>query len=141
MGYLASNFSPEPRVAADWNSSNSWVDTSSVSALTKGSRTVLNDGASGCDMTQGFVMPAISVQVPHNTPMKFMVTNPKYSVLGAALDYSNKMTLRTTFSTRDAGLTQVIDYIQIGQDYSVSMFLNVPTLYWTSILPVAPTIS
>ena len=127
MGYLASNFVPDGRVAADWNSSNAWLDTSSISTLTKSSRIVLDEGSSGCDMTQGFVMPAISVQVPHNTPMKFMVTNPKYSVLGAALDYSDKMTLKTTFSTRDAGLTQVIDYVQIGQDYSVSMFLNVPT--------------
>lgn len=135
MGYLSCAYAVTPHLNSFWNGSSLVTTTSTVSTLTKSVGGVLDNGASGCDMTTGFVMPAMSVMVPHNTFARFMNTNPKYSVEGAAADGTDNMTLKATFTTRDAVLTQVLDYIQIGTDYSVSYFINVPPLYRYSALP------
>jgi len=138
MGYLSASYVFGSHSSSSWSGSSSITTTSSVNALTKNSLTNLDSGASGCDMTNGFVQPAMSVMIPHNTPSKFMNTNPAYSVAGITQDSTHIMALKFCYVSRDAGLTQVADYIQIGTDYSLCMFLNVPTLYVTFTSPPAP---
>lgn len=138
MGYLATSYAATSRSSSLWNGSSAITSSSSASYLTKATLGVLDNGASGADMTTGFVMPAMSVQVPHNSPSRFMNTQPSKTMLGTAQDATDLMTLKVTYTSRDAAMTQLVDYIQIGTDYSVSFFLNVPTLYYYYSLPVAP---
>lgn len=139
-GYLATSYAVTTRAANLWNGSNSLTSASSTNALTKATLGVLDSGASGTDMTTGFVMPAMSVQIPHNTPSRFMSTKPSLTMLGTSQDSTDVMTLKSTYTSRDAAMTQLADYIQIGTDYSACFFLNVPTLYAydVSFPPVAP---
>lgn len=138
MGYMSASYSVTGRASNLWSGNNTSNTTSSVNQATKNALTVLDNGASGTDMTTGFAMPAISVMIPHNTPSKFMSTNPSSTMLGLTQDYTNIMTLKYIATTRDAAMTQLVDYIEIGTDYSVFFFLNVPTLYYSSnvITPV-----
>jgi len=132
MGYLSASYSVSNRSAGIWNGSNTSNTTSSVNQCTSNALSVLDNGASGTDMTTGFVMPAISVMIPHNTPAKFMSTDPALTMLGTAQDYTDIMTLKYIAVTRDAAMTQLVDYIEIGTDYSVFFFLNVPTMFYTT---------
>lgn len=136
-GYLSVTFSTTNRTAALWNGSWSISSTtSSVNQATADSLNIYDAGSSGTDITTGYVMPAMSVSIPHNTPAKFMTTNPKFAVLGASGDYTDNMTMKLQFSSRDASLAQILDYVQIGTDYSLGMFLNVPTMYVATSAPV-----
>lgn len=129
-GYLSVTYSTTNRSAAVWNGSNAISSVStSLSQATSAALGVYDAGSSGTDMTTGYVMPAMSVQVPHNTPVKFMTTNPSFAVLGASADHTDNMTMKLQFTTRDASLAQIVDYIQIGTDFSLGMFVNVPTMY------------
>lgn len=138
-GYLSVTYSTTNRSAAIWNGSQTISSTSSsVNQATSASLGVYDAGSSGTDITSGFVMPAMSVLVPYNTPSKFATTNPKFSVLGAASDFTDNMTMKLQFTSRDASLTQVLDYVQIGTDFSLGMFVNVPTMY-VATSAVVPT--
>lgn len=137
-GYITASFSTKPRLSTEWNGSDTLLNSSSNAALTRASLRIFNSGQSGTDMTTGYVMPAISVSYPHNTPTKFMLTNPKFSVLGAGADHSDNMTMEVGFTSRDAEMTQVLDYVQIGTDFSVGFFVNVPVVYVSTSVPIAP---
>jgi len=139
-GFLAATFTLGTRAANEWNTSQTVSSVAtSLSQATAASLVNYDAGSSGCNMTTGFVMPAMSISVPFNTPSKFCLTNPKFMVLGAGGDYSDNMTMKLQFTTRDASLAQVLDYVQIGTDFSLGMFVNVPTMYIaTSAIVPAP---
>lgn len=137
-GFLSVTYSTTNRSAGVWNGASvvSSVSTS-VSQATSASLGIYDAGSSGTDITTGYVMPTISVSVPHNTPSKYMHTNPAYAVLGTAGDGSDNMTMKLQFTSRDASLAQVLDYVQIGTDFSLGMFINVPIMYvaTTDVVP------
>lgn len=137
-GYITTSFSLDPRSPAEWNGSDVLTSASSNAVLTRSSLRIFNAGQSGTDMTTGYVMPAMSVSYPHNTPTKFMLTNPAFSVRGATADHSENMTMEIGFTSRDAEMTQILDYVQIGTDYSVGFFINVPIVYVSTSVPLAP---
>ncbi len=137
-GYLACAYSQAPRSAGNWNGSGSVTTANSINQCTNTTLINLDPGSSGTDITNGFVMPSMSVQIPHNTPSKFFLTTPTTTVLGSSFDYSDIHTFKVQFNTRDASLAQIVDYIQIGTDYSLGMFLNVPLMY-VATSPVVPT--
>ncbi len=85
------------------------------------------------------------VQFPFYAPVRFLGAAPVRRTLGSSYDYSNIDTIRygtgfyaATGATSGPGMIQL--YAAAGTDYSLIFFLNAPTLYKYTGIPVPPVL-
>jgi hypothetical protein len=98
---------------------------------------------SGLAMTNCSTQSGLNVQCPMYSAFKFQYTTPSNANLGVAEDGSvlDMFTLRfTTKVPKNAAQTTstyLNNYVGIGTDFSLHLFINVPTVYSTNVIPLA----
>lgn len=99
--------------------------------------------SSGMAVTNCHTQTGLNVQCPMYSAYKFQYTTPSNANRGIVEDGSwlDQFTLRFCVkvpkNTSQTKSTFVNNYVGIGTDFSLHMFVNVPTVYFVSILPAA----
>lgn len=122
------------------------VDTNTVGTTSLGSAfakviTTRPSGRAGSALINGNTQSGMNVQLPNMSPFKFCSTHTYYANVGQTKDAS---LLDSLIVEADWGNTvssaesqQLYTYVSAGTDFNLYYFLNVPTFYVYSGIPVA----
>lgn len=104
--------------------------------------TNINGGSSGHALTNQQTQAGLSVSMPYYSNLKFSSAAPVrgssfVTTDGSAYDtFQVEAIFDATMTDNDRKNLLLYDYVSIGTDFTVNFFLNVPTLFKYSALPV-----
>lgn len=123
---------------SDYRFTTSSFSPSTGSAISFTSLAVNPQGTAGFALTNGLTQTGMNVLAPMYSNVKFLANDYDTRTLGSTADGTTTDSLKHVFMVIGSANTNVKAdfYSSIGTDYNPVMFLNMPTLYLQSTIPL-----